>query len=309
MAQPKLSDNITPKGEAPITPKGDINVDNITSKEEAPQKLSNYQLPKFERENRIFILSNDKRQGTVDLDVEEDVIDPNTNKPRRMRLLRGAPSVWFDEQPPSVYPKAYVDKNTMSLQFNRGSCIIPMNNPNAIMAAELTNRNISTRKRMGIMAKPKDIYFYEWDPIELNKKAEQEENDVIKAMQLAMTTPLEEFIPHAAYLNIPTADEQGIPYDETALRIAYIRVAKNMATKFLTSFHSPTVKISHMVRRAVNEGFIDLGRQVGAAYWTDGGFISTLPEGRDSIEYLTEFAMVHGSDNTAFTNQLRVLVG
>jgi len=36
-----------------------------------------------------------------------------------------------------------------------------------------------------------------------------------------------------------------------------------------------------------------------------GGFISTIPQGRDAADYLIEFAMVHGEANTAFANQLR----
>ena len=260
-----------------------------------------------ERESRIFILSNDKRQGKVHLDVEEDVIDPKTNEPRRMRLLRGAKSIWFDEQSPSVYPAAYVNKNVLDLEFEKGVCIIPINKPLMIQAAELTNRNLATKKKNGAMARPKDIYFYEWNPIEINKVAMDEENDVIKAMGLAMNAPLDEMLAHSSYLNIPSADEMGVPLDEAALRTAYIKKAKNESKKFLQSAQSPVVKVSHMVRVAIAGGKIDIGRQPGTAYWTDGGFISALPEGRDEAEYLIEYAMSYGEPNTEFLNQLRML--
>lgn len=259
-----------------------------------------------ERESRIFILSNDKRQGKVHLDVEEDVIDPLTNSPRRMRLLRGAKSVWFDEQPPGVYPEKYVAKNVLDLEFEKGICIIPINKPLMIQAAELTNRNLATKKKNGSMARPKDIYFYEWNPIELNKVAMDEENDVIKAMSMAMNAPIDEMIAHSSYLAIPTADEMGVVLDEEALRTAYIKKAKNEAKKFLQSAQSPVVKIAHMVRVAIANGKIDLGKQPGTAYWTDGGFISALPEGRDEAEYLIEYAMSYGETNTEFLNQLRI---
>ncbi len=277
-------------------------------------------LPLTEAESRIFILSNDKRKGTVSLDVEEDVIDPDrvkkdpiTGKPdystavRRMRLLRGAQSIWFDEQPPTVFPQSYVNKNVLTLDFNRGKCIIPINQPLMIKAAELTMRNTANKEKYGAKARAKDIYFYEWNPAVLNAKAIAEENDVIKAMQLAMTTPLAEMIPHASYLNIQFQDEQGVPLNEEALRTAYIKYAKNNADKFLKSVHSPTVKVAHLVRKAITDGKIDLGKQAGAAYWVDGGFISTLPQGRDAVEYLIEFAMTHGEGNIAFANQLRTL--
>jgi len=259
--------------------------------------------------NRIFILSNDKRQGKVILDVEEDVIDPKTGRQRRMRLLRGANTIWFDEQPPSVFPKEYVAKNVECLEFDKGICIIPINKPMHLQAAELTMRNQSNQKKYKDQARPKDIYFYEWNPVELNQVAIAEENDVIKAMQLAMTTPIAEVIPHAKYLNIEFQDEMGVELDESALRNAYIRYAKNNAKKFLVSIQSPTVKVAHMVRRGINEGKIDLGKQPGAAYWVDGGFISALPEGRDAVEYLIEFAQLHGEDNANFSKQLRTFFG
>ena len=104
-------------------------------------------LKRTEAVNRIFILSNDKRKGTVDLDVEEDVIDPATGKQRRMRLLRGAQTVWFDEQPPTVFPQSYVNKNIETLKFDKGICIIPINQPMHIKAAELTMRNVANQKK------------------------------------------------------------------------------------------------------------------------------------------------------------------
>lgn len=282
---------------------------------QAPQKAKDLKynginiepIPLTQQENRIFLLSNDKRIGTVSLDVEEDVIDPKTGEQRRMRLLRGAKSIWMDEQLPSVFPQKYVERNILTLDFNKGVCIIPMNEPLKLKAAELTNRNIATKKRNGLQAKHKDIYFYEWNPAEINAQAVEEENMVIQAMQLAMTVPLEEMLPHAAYLAIESVDEQGVPLDQNAIRTAYIRKAKNDAKRFLNSIHSPIVKVKHMIYKAVHGGLIDLGKQPGAAYWTDGGFICTLPEGRDAIDYLTEYAMVHGENNAAFVSQLREL--
>ena len=284
-----------------------VTVDNITDTQvlEAPQKSNvsfNEVLKVPARTSRIFLLANDKRQGRVSIDLEEDVIDPATGKTRRMRLLRGAQSVWFDEQPPNVFPEKYVNKNVLTLEFEQGKCVIPVTEKLKLQAAELTNRNTGNKNRQG----HKDIYFYEWDPIEQNKKDIEDENDVIKAMQLAMTTSIEEMIPHANYLNIQFNDEQGIELNEESLRAAYIRKAKNEPKKFLNSIHSPTVKISFMVKKAINSSKIDLGKQPGAAYWADGGFISTLPEGRDAAAYLTEFAMTFGDANTAFKNQLEI---
>jgi len=290
-------------------------VDTISKSEslQAPQegKVSDKDgksfIPLTKEENKIFILSNDKRMGTVSLDVEEDVIDPATGKQRRMRLLRGAQSIWFDEQLPNVFPEKYVNKNILTLEFKKGICILPVRDGLKIKAAQLTNRNVANKKKYGDLAIPKDIYFYEWNPSEINKKALDDQNDIIKAMQLAATAPMAEMVAHANYLNIPFADEMGVPYTEDTLRTAYSRSAMNDADRFLKSIHSPTVKLAFMVKKAIDGGKIDLGKQPGAAYWVDGGFISALPQGRDAVDFLIEFAGTPGEANVAFQNQLREL--
>ena len=258
------------------------------------------QAPQIKRDSRIFMLTNDKRQGNVLIDLEEEVYDPITKKTRAMRLVRRAPSVWLDEQPASNFPATYIQKNILTVMFQKGRAIIPLHEKHTLQAMELSNRNMGNPERVGV----KDFYFKEWNPIEENKKAIKEEDDVISAMSMAVKALYPEMVQHATYLNIRFVDEQGIPYDEDALRAAYIRFAKNNAIKFLKSIHSPTVKVAYLVKRAFNTGKIDLGLQSGAAYWQDGGFITTLPEDRDALEYLIEYAQTFGDKNAEFKNQL-----
>ena len=258
------------------------------------------QAPQIKRDSRIFMLTNDKRQGNVLVDLEEEVIDPKSGNTRAMRLVRRAPSIWLDEQPASNFPSTYIQRNILTVMFQKGRAIIPLHEKHTLQAMELSNRNMGNTNRVGV----KDFYFKEWNPIEENKKAIKEEDDVISAMSLAVKAPYSEMIQHATYLNIRFVDEQGISYDEDALRAAYIRFAKNNATKFLKSIHSPTVKIAYMVKKAFNSGKIDLGLQAGAAYWQDGGFITTLPEDRDAVDYLIEYAQTFGDKNAEFKNQL-----
>ena len=255
---------------------------------------------KVVRDNRIFMLTNDKRQGNVIIDLEEEVFDPKTNTVRAMRLVRRAPSIWRDEQPASNFTAAYIEKNTLTVMFQKGRVTVPTYEIAILHAMELSNRNVDNKKRVGA----KDFYFKEWNPEEENKKAIKEEDDVIAAMGMAIKAPYPEMVQHAAYLNIQFVDEQGIEYDEDALRAAYIRYAKNNAPKFLKSIHSPTVKVAYLVKKAFNAGKIDLGLSEGAAYWQDGGFITTLPEGRDALDYLIEYAQTFGDKNIQFKNQL-----
>ena len=283
-------------------------VDTISSDTlQAPQKVNGNPLGLTEATSRIFKLSNNKRKGAVILNMEEDVIDPETGQVRRMRLMRGAQTLWFDEQPPSVFPQSYVNTHLETMNFDKGDCILSVNDPLKIKAAELTMRNVANQKKYGAKAKAKDFYFYEWNSAEQSRAAAEEDDRIMKAMQLAYTTPINEVIPHAKYLNIPFQDEMGVALGEQELRTSYAKYARGNAEKFLNSIQSPTVKISFLVKKAVDQGLIDLGKQRGAAYWTDGGFISTIPEGKDGIDYLIEFAQTHGEAATAFHSQLREL--
>lgn len=303
----KTADTISATAQAPQTGNG-IFTDTISDLSQAPETETVSNIPKsmlkpVKRDSRIFMLSNDKRQGNVIIDLEEVVYDPATKKRRAMRIVRRAPSIWLDEQPASTFTAEMVRRNVLAVTFNRGRATIPVHEEHILQAMELSNRNLSNPNRTGI----KDIYYTEWNPTVENAKAIKEEDEVMQAMKLAFEAKESEMIQHASYLNIPFVDEQGVPFDEAALRAAYTRFAKNNAKKFLTSIQSPTVKVAYTIRKAQDNGKLDLGLQPGAAYWQDGGFITAIPEGRDAVEYLIEFAMTHGEANQRFADQLKAL--
>jgi hypothetical protein len=230
------------------------------------------------RDSRIFLLSNDKRQGNVIMNFEEEVFDPITQKTRAMRLIRRAPSIWLDEQPASNWTQKYVEKNEVTVIFQNGRAIVSATDTNLLLALELSNRNIDNKNRTGT----KDFYYKEWNPAVENAKAIKEEEQRISAMQLAFSAKYEDMLEHSVYLNIPLVDEQGVPFDSGALKTAYLKYA-------------------------ITNGEINMNHEDGGAYWKDGGFICALPEGRDSVDYLIEFALTFGDSSVAFKNQLEQL--
>lgn len=258
----------------------------------------------IKKESRIFLLHGDhsKRKGDVILDMTDDVLDPVTNKTRRVRLIRGAQSIWQDEQ--NNLPKEHTAKNEVRLVFSRARCIIPIHETLKLQACDVSNRNMDNLNRVG----HKDIYFYEWNPEKESLKDEARQNLIIQAMQIAATSQFKDLIPHAQYLGVAINDEMGIPFSESAIRTLYSKKAMNEPEKFLNSIHSPVIKTAHTVRKAVNAGLIDMGRQPNQAFWTDGGFICALPTGKDPIEYLIEFAGVMGESNERFVKQLNEMI-
>jgi hypothetical protein len=165
------------------------------------------------RDSRIFLLSNDKRQGNVIMNFEEEVFDPITQKTRAMRLIRRAPSIWLDEQPASNWTQKYVEKNEVTVIFQNGRAIVSATDTNLLLALELSNRNIDNKNRTGT----KDFYYKEWNPAVENAKAIKEEEQRISAMQLAFSAKYEDMLEHSVYLNIPLVDEQGVPFDRRQL--------------------------------------------------------------------------------------------
>lgn len=261
-----------------------------------------------ERTNRIFVLDNPTMKGNVMIDLVDDVVftDPKTGekKTRRMRVIRGATSIWQDEQ--GSMPKEHVSKvqNQITLNFSRGRCVVPVHETMKIQAALISNRNTDNPDRVG----HKNITFHEWNPEKQALEEEKRQNLIIEAMQIAATAKYEDLLQHALYLAVPVVDEMGISLSPTSVRTAYSKKAMNEPEKFLNSIHSPVVKTAHLVRRAIAEAKIDLGKQPNQAFWVDGGFIATVPQGRDSVDFLIEFAMLQTDDSQKFVHQLKALL-
>lgn len=276
---------------------------NFSSKsfEQKPKSpvANHYKVP--EKVSRVFVLADGKKQGSYTIIAVEDVIDPVTKQPRRARLLRGANSIWMDEQQQFDRIKGYVEKNVLSLVFNKGRMEVPLHSKLKNQFIDVSNRNLDNPNRIGIMKE----YFKEWDSAKIAVAALAKEEREFEAMQVASTADINALIPHAHYLGVDFIDPvSGFALDEKGIRTAYMKKAKADPEKFLKSIHSPVVQISHKIRRAVEGGKIDLGRMLNQAFWVDGGFISIIPQGRNAIEYLTEFSQLQSDASNQFVYQL-----
>lgn len=265
-----------------------------------------------QQENRVFILEGNKKQGTVTIMGVEDVIDPKSitkenplGTPRRMRLLRGSTSLWMDEQKQYELIKGYVEKNTLSLVFQKGRLTVDVKNSMLNKYLDMSNRNLDNPLRQGIMKE----YFKEWNTA---KQAQQDmdlEEKEFEAMGIAHTALIDDIVPHAHYLGVDFIDPiSGHPRDEQGIRREYVKKAKADPKKFLNSIHSPVVQTGYKIRKAIDAGLIDLGKQPGQAFWQDGGFISVVPQGRNAVEFLTEFAQMQNEASRQFVYQLGNLV-
>jgi len=291
------------KPRGPNKPKENPNVEPATQKQNLyipPQKKQVYEVPKAV--SRTFIL-NKEQFGIVHLTGTDDVVDPKTNEIRRARLIRGARSIWQDEQ--KNFNDDYVAKNQLSLTFYKGKCVIPIEEKLLLQFADLCNSNTENPNKIGT----KKITFTEHNSTKIAEKELSDEMLVIEAMQRANNADVDDMVKHSMYLGIPLFDEvSGQSLEPGAIRTQYMLAAKRDAKKFMDSVDSAAVLNAWLVRQALDSGKIDLSRQPGQAYWTDGGHICALPKDQDATDFLIHFSQLHNDENVTFVSRLKQMV-
>lgn len=244
----------------------------------------------------IFKLRN-APNGKVHLDGIDDVFDPETKKMRRIRLIRGATTIWMDEQ--EKMDKDYLAKNRISLTFVAGNLICDeLKDELIVKAARLFNANEGNVNRVP----GKKRSFYEWNPAAQEKEAFEKELLEAKVVQLAMEQPFEKMKKHALYLNLPITNEMGQIRGEDGIRALYLRAAKADPKKFKDSLDSKEVELKYLIRRAIVDGKIEVS--TAGIKWAAGQSICRLPHGREAVDYLIEFAMLPTDESKSFVERL-----
>jgi len=252
----------------------------------------------------IFNLIKTNRNGGLHIHGEDEVIDPVTKRPTRIRLLSGVETIWVKEQ--KDITEDYVRRNLRSIHFpSRQKFVsIPKWDKTAIEFARTCRHNVGAPNRKT----GSRFEFFEYNPkkqAEENLKAELFEIEVITKAQ--NQTP--EFIKkHAAYLGIPMVDSFGFPKGD-AIKTDYIVFAKRNPKRFMETLDSNEIEVSYMVRKCLSEQKIDLSSRQGMAVW--GGNmnpICRLIPTYDPIKQLTELALTNSNEGRDFLATLQTMV-
>jgi len=258
--------------------------------------------PQTQTNFKVYKLSDVSKNGDFHMEGIDDVWNPEKKRMERIRLLRGFPSIYLEDQ--KTLTEDFIKANRRSLLFQRRVLRIPAYDTAAIEFLEKCNSNLDNPNRKGF----KRNTFYEWNPLRQAEIDRQKRMVRIEAIKLAGSASEEEMRKHANYLNISFVDEMSFPKSVDALRNDYEMYAEMQPNKFIKSFGSKEVDVAYVVKKAIIDSKIDLTSKPGTAYWSnDGGFICKIPPERTPHEYLVDFALFQQDESKAFLEQLKKL--
>jgi len=250
----------------------------------------------------IFKLINRTRRGGVHVPGIDDVINPATGKMERVRLLSGVDTIWVKEQK-DITPE-YVRNNLRSLSFVRGTKIlrIPEWDTTALEFARITRHNVgSASNKTG-----SQFEFYEYDPAREQEELFKREALELEMAILAKEMPSDKMRKHAAFLGIRLIDDLGMPKTDDGLRREYMVYAKRNPDYFQKTKDSKEIDIMWMIKRAILDSKIEIGREPGKIYWSNGGGLIGVMSKQDTPEkYLLNLALTNSQDGQAFRDQLQ----
>lgn len=252
----------------------------------------------------IFKLVDSNKKGGVRLSSTDDVINPKTGRTERIRLLRGVDSLWMKEQ--KDLPKDYEKTNWVELRFFRGQKMmrVPASNTTALEFVRICNSNIGNPNR--IQGAGGRNEFYEYDSAVAENEAFERDNMEIEMAILAKQATLADMKKHASFLGISMINSVGEPKSENGIRTEYMIYAKRNPDYFQQTLKSPAIEISWMIKKAISESLIDIGREPGKVFWAkDGGYIGVYPQNQNAQDFLIDLAQMNTEDGLRFKEQLK----
>lgn len=264
--------------------------------------------PTKEVSRNIILKLVNPQEGNVYCPVyAENVTNPKTNNLDTVRLLKGVYSIWKSEQ--KEVSEDYAKKNRRSFVFHsyldgngntQSQCTLQETDKTAIEASKYLPANMDSNAPN----RGSKFSFYEYNPAKQAEEQMAKDVILVEAMQKAFTIPEQDMRKHALYLGVSFVDELGQVKAPDTIRTHYAVRAKQNPKLFLDTMNSPIVNVSYMVRKAISDAKIDLGRTPNTAHWSNGGFICAIPSSKKAIEYLLEFAMMPTDEGKSFKEQL-----
>jgi hypothetical protein len=234
---------------------------------------------------------------------EMPVYDNSTNSVRSIRLIRGASSIWLDEQ--EGFTPQYIQRNKQDIVFNNGYLRVPRTN-RTLLNFLLNSDDYDKKENRMRNKRPKYtlVNTAEAESDELKKEEKR-----LRAINFAMNTSVEDMLIHAEYLGIAMNNEFGEPKTMAKVRVEYANKAGNNPDGFMNTAGTTASKIQFFVKKAMADGHIDVTTKKGYAIWVNTDtVICEIPFGKKAVEAISDFAMSKTKEASQFYERIKSIV-
>jgi len=181
---------------------------------------------------------------------------------------------------------------------------IPEWDTTALEFARITRHNIgSPSNKTG-----SHFEFYEYNPAREQEEMLKREELEIEMAILAKGMDAEKMRKHAAFLGLRLVDELGMPKTDDGIRREYIIYAKRQPDYFQRTVESREVEYAWLIKRAIIDAKIEIGREPGRVYWANGGgLIGSHTKTENPEKYLINLALTNSEEGRIFKERLQQL--
>ena len=251
---------------------------------------------------KLLLPSDVKPKVYESLVNEMPVFDPQSNSVRTIRLIRGASSIWMDEQ--EGFTPQYIQRNKQDIVFNNGILRVPRTNRTLLNF--LLNSDDYDKKENRMRNKKARYTLVNTAENESNELKKEEGR--LRAINFAMNASVEDMMIHAQYLGIGMTNEYGEQKTIAKVRVEYANKAGTNPDAFMKSAGTTISKVQFFVKKGLDDGHIDVSTKKGYACWKDGAVICEIPLGKKAYESITEFAMTKTKEANEFYETLKNVV-
>lgn len=267
-----------------------------------------------DKEWYLFKLVDSNKKGGVYIPNIDDVINPETiskefpkGKVERIRLLSGVSSIWVKDQK-EVAPE-HIRQNGRSIQFPRGHKILRVaaHDTTMLETCRLSNSNVGNPFRVNASTK---FMFFEYDFASAELEAFEKESYELEMAIIAKQEKPEQMRKHASFLGIRMINDIGERKSDEGVRREYVMYAKRTPDYFdKTRKNTELLEVSWLVKKAIADTLIDIGREPQKIFWSKGGgMIGVYPKTENPQDYLTNLAMTNTEEGRTFKEQLKQVV-
>ena len=249
---------------------------------------------------KLLLASGVKPKAYESMVNEMPVFDQQSNSVRTIRLIRGASSIWMDEQ--EGFTPQYIQRNKQDIVFNNGFLRVPRTNRTLLNF--LLNSDDYDKKENRMRNKKAKYTLVNTAEVESNELKKEENR--LRAINFAMNASVEDMMIHAQYLGIGMTNEYGDQKTIAKVRVEYANRAGANPDSFMKSAGTTISKVQFFVKKGVDEGHIDVVSKKGYACWKDSEtVICEIPFGKKAYEAISEFALSKTKEADNFYETLK----